>query len=88
MADRILIEADAEAWRRTGRAVPHIPNGCDQQGRYLEAAEAATEVGADDDDWEPLTWLQTFAFWAGTLVPLALIVGAAVLASILPWGSQ
>lgn len=26
-----------------------IPHGCDQQGRHPEAAEAATEVGADDD---------------------------------------
>ena len=27
---------------------PYIPKGCDQQGRYPEAAEAATSVGADD----------------------------------------
>ena len=27
-----------------------IPTGCDQQGRYPEAAEAATELGADDFD--------------------------------------
>ena len=27
---------------------PYIPKGCDQQGRYPEAAEAATDVGADD----------------------------------------
>ena len=26
-----------------------LPQGCDQQGRYPEAAEAATEIGADDD---------------------------------------
>ena len=26
-----------------------LPVGCDQQGRYPEAAEAATEIGADDD---------------------------------------
>jgi hypothetical protein len=25
-----------------------IPAGCDQQGRYPEAAEACTELGADD----------------------------------------
>ena len=25
-----------------------MPRGCDQQGRYPEAAEAATEVGIDD----------------------------------------
>ncbi len=28
-----------------------IPKGCDQQGRYPEAAEAATEVGQDDLDF-------------------------------------
>ena len=27
---------------------PYIPKGCDQQGRYPEAAEAATDVGAED----------------------------------------
>lgn len=26
------------------------PTGCDQQGRYPEAAEAATDIGADDFD--------------------------------------
>lgn len=26
----------------------YIPTGCDQQGRYPEAAEACTELGADD----------------------------------------
>ena len=30
----------------------YIPRGCDQQGRYPEAAEAATEVGIDDLDLE------------------------------------
>jgi hypothetical protein len=25
-----------------------IPKGCDQQGRYPEAAHSATEVGVDD----------------------------------------
>jgi hypothetical protein len=28
-----------------------IPKGCDQQGRYPEAAEAATEIGRDDPDF-------------------------------------
>lgn len=26
-----------------------VPKGCDQQGRHPEAAEAATEMGVDDD---------------------------------------
>jgi hypothetical protein len=28
-----------------------LPKGLDQQGRYPEAAEAATEVGQDDPDF-------------------------------------
>ena len=28
---------------------PRIPLGCDEQGRHPQAAEAATEIGADDD---------------------------------------
>ncbi len=28
----------------------YIPKGCDQQGRYPEAAEAATEVGLDEPE--------------------------------------
>lgn len=45
--------------RRAGRCrrvavlaadMSYIPTGCDQQGRYPEAAEAATELGADDFD--------------------------------------
>jgi hypothetical protein len=28
-----------------------LPQGCDQQGRHPEAAEAATEVGQDDPDF-------------------------------------
>ena len=41
---------DCAEWACTGR-VNRIPMGCDQQGRYPQAAEAATEVGADDE-WE------------------------------------
>ena len=28
--------------------LPRLPKGIDQQGRYPEAAEAATELGVDD----------------------------------------
>lgn len=28
---------------------PYIPKGCDQQGRHPEAAQAATELGAEDE---------------------------------------
>ena len=27
---------------------PYLPKGCDHQGRHPEAAEAATDIGADD----------------------------------------
>jgi hypothetical protein len=30
---------------------PRIPNGCDQQGRYPQAAECCTELGQDDPDF-------------------------------------
>jgi hypothetical protein len=32
----------------TEPTVRRLPRGCDQQGRFPEAAEAATEVGVDD----------------------------------------
>ena len=32
----------------TEPTVRRLPKGCDQQGRYPEAAEAATEIGIDD----------------------------------------
>lgn len=28
-----------------------LPKGCDQQGRYPEAAEAATELGQEDEEY-------------------------------------
>jgi hypothetical protein len=50
-----------------------LPKGCDQQGRYPEAAEAATEVGQDESNFYGLE------FWdapesLGTLVVLGLCV--------------
>jgi len=33
----------------TEPSVRRLPRGCDQQGRYPEAAEAATEVGQEPD---------------------------------------
>lgn len=29
---------------------PYVPQGCDQQGRYPQAAEAATEMGVEEPD--------------------------------------
>lgn len=53
-----------------------LPKGCDQQGRYPEAAEAATEVGADDDDVEPLGRLVLLGL--GIIVMVGLIALAVV----------
>jgi hypothetical protein len=33
----------------TEPTVRRLPRGCDQQGRYPEAAEAATEIGQEPD---------------------------------------
>ena len=33
-----------------GNDPPYLPRGCDQQGRYPQAAEASTELGADEPD--------------------------------------
>ena len=30
---------------------PRIPRGCDQQGRYPQAAECCTEVGSEEPDF-------------------------------------
>ena len=56
-----------------------IPKGCDQQGRYPEAAEAATEVGADDDAAESLGKLVLLGLGVVVLVgAIAFLVGVLV----------
>ena len=56
-----------------------IPKGCDQQGRYPEAAEAATEVGVDDDAVESLGRLVVLGLGIVVLVgAIALAVGVLV----------
>jgi hypothetical protein len=53
-----------------------IPKGCDQQGRYPEAAEAATEVGIDDDAVESLGRLMLLGLGVVVLVgAIAFVVG-------------
>jgi hypothetical protein len=37
--------------------VKKLPMGCDQQGRYPEAAEAATDIGADDPPEQDMFWV-------------------------------
>lgn len=42
--------ADHAAQLNTREGYHRLPRGCDYQGRWPQAAEAATEVGADDED--------------------------------------
>jgi hypothetical protein len=56
-----------------------LPKGLDQQGRYPEAAEAATEIGVDDDAVESLGKLVVLGLGVVVLVGLiALAVGVLV----------
>jgi hypothetical protein len=63
----------------TEPTVRRMPKGCDQQGRYPEAAEAATEVGIDDDAVESLGTLVLLGLGVVVLVGLiAFVVGVLV----------
>ena len=56
-----------------------MPKGCDQQGRYPEAAEAATEIGVDDDAPESLGRLVLLGLSVVVLVgAIAFLVGVLV----------
>lgn len=44
----------------------YVPKGCDQQGRYVEAAEAATEIGADEE--QSVVNYITYLVWVVTLI--------------------
>ena len=50
-----------------------LPLGCDYQGRHPEAAECATDVGADD--WQPLTAWENARFWSAVLAAALVVVG-------------
>ena len=63
----------------TEPTVRRLPKGCDQQGRYPEAAEAATEVGIDDDAVESLGTLVLLGLSVVVLVgAIAFLVGVLV----------
>ena len=51
-----------------------IPKGCDQQGRHPEAAEAATELGANQD--EPGPWWDAML----TDICICIVLAATILA--------
>jgi hypothetical protein len=56
-----------------------LPKGLDQQGRYPEAAEAATEIGVDDDAPESLGRLVLLGLSVVVLVgAIAFLVGVLV----------
>jgi len=61
----------------TEPTVRRLPRGCDQQGRYPEAAEAATEVGHEPDFYNRqfmLEELGSLALWAlGIFAAVALL---------------
>ena len=58
----------------TEPTVRRMPRGCDQQGRYPEAAEAATEVGHEPDFYSRQFMLEEL----GSLLAWALGVIAVV----------
>lgn len=56
-----------------------LPRGCDQQGRYLDAAEAATDVGQDDLDFYSAEHLQSeliaLSVWALVIMAVVAAIG-------------
>lgn len=55
--------------------VPRIPKGCDQQGRYPEAAHAASEVEYEPDRWWWVTEALICAALASVVLFLLIVVG-------------
>ena len=50
-----------------------LPKGCDYQGRYLEAAHSATEVGQEDEEQSNLVFL-----WAAVAIVFVTIIAIGV----------
>jgi hypothetical protein len=57
------------------------PKGCDQQGRYPEAAEAATEVGTEEPNFYSKEYImeEVEKFIFGFIVVLAVVGSIALL---------
>lgn len=52
-----------------------LPKGCDQQGRYPEAAEAATDIGQEDEEHADRVFLRA----AVAILTVAIIaIGVAI----------
>ena len=56
-----------------------LPKGCDQQGRHPQAAEAATEIGADDLPPRPARKPYDPALLVALLVTSIALIGALAL---------
>jgi hypothetical protein len=50
-----------------------IPKGCDQQGRYPQAAESATEVGVEEEE-DYTAMIDDIAIAAAVIMVIAAIV--------------
>jgi hypothetical protein len=64
----------------------HIPKGCDQQGRHPEAAEAATDVGQEEEPnfySSQMMLEETAKFALGVLVIFAVVGAIAALVGYL-----
>ncbi len=60
-------------------AMKKLPKGCDQQGRFPEAAEAATDVGQEEPDFYGKDF---YLEELGALALLAVVVVVGVIAFV------
>jgi len=78
MADRILIEADADLWRRTGVAHPACSGACNQGRDKCPCPEACEQPSAEREATERAV------FWWVYIVLLIAVVSAI----FLPFGAK
>ena len=76
-----MTDFDINALLGTSRRnrIPRLPKGCDQQMRYPEAAECATDIGADEP-LPPPTLLERIAIAAIWCVSAGVVLYLAALA--------
>lgn len=63
---------------------PYLPKGCDYQGRHPEAAESATEVGADDPPQRDM--MRVVMGDLKIVVALVGVIAVVVLVAVGRWG--